>query len=185
MATIFYLRVSTKEQSTDNQLKALSDAGFSPDKVFQEKVSGRSDALSRPQWRACFEYLREGDTLVVYAVDRLGRSTIDCLNTIKALDQKGVRLVILKQGFDTTSPAGKLALTMFSAFAEFENEIRRERQMAGISRMKAEGRLTGRPKALSEDKLKKAKDLIGKGMPKAQIARELRIDRSTLYRALA
>ena len=185
MTTIFYLRVSTSEQHTDNQLNALTEAGFSPDRVFKdEAVSGKTEALSRPQWKLCFEYLRTGDTLVVYAVDRLGRSTVDCLNTINALELKGVRVVFLKQGFDTATPAGKLALTMFSAFAEFENEIRRERQMAGISRMKAEGRITGRPKALSEEQLTEGKKLLAGGIPKAQIARKLGVDRSTLYRSI-
>jgi len=185
MTTIFYLRVSTNEQHTDNQLNALTEAGFSPDRVFKdEAVSGRTEALSRPQWKLCFEYLRAGDTLVVYAVDRLGRSTVDCLNTINALELKGVRVVFLKQGFDTATPAGKLALTMFSAFAEFENEIRRERQMAGISRMKAEGKATGRPVSLSKDQVVKGKALLAEGVPKAQVARRLGVNRSTVYRLL-
>jgi putative DNA-invertase from lambdoid prophage Rac len=185
MSTIFYLRVSTSEQTTDNQYQELIKAGLSPDKVFKdEAVSGSSKAESREGWRSCIEYLREGDTLAVYAIDRLGRSTVDCLNTIQSVSDKQVRLIVLKQGFDSSTPAGKLALTMFAAFAEFETEIRKDRQMAGIARLKAEGGLTGRPKALGKDDVDKIKSAIAQGIPKARIAKELGIDRATVYRSL-
>lgn len=186
MAIVFYLRVSTAEQTRENQLIELTKAGYTPDKVFKDEgVSGSINALNRAGWKACVSYLRDGDTLAVYAVDRLGRSTVDCLQTIQELSDKGIRLVILKQGFDTSTPAGKLALTMFAAFSEFETSIRKERQMAGIERVKANGGLLGRPKAINKETLNKAFDLINQGVPKARIAKELKINRSTLYRELA
>ena len=185
MATIFYLRVSTNEQSTDNQATALTEAGFIADKVFQDvAVSGTSEALTRPQWKLCIEYLRTGDTLAVYAIDRLGRSTVDCLNTINALESKGVRVVFLQQGFDTATPAGKLALTMFSAFAQFETELRKERQMLGIRRVQANGGYKGRPKALTSEQVIKGKAMVSAGAKKAEVARELGVSRNTVYRSI-
>src|SRR5450830_415704 len=111
--------------------------------------SGTTIAERRLGWCACDAYLREGDTLVVYALDRLGRSTIDVLTQINSLSQRGVRLVILIQGFDTHTPAGKLALTMFAAFAEFEHSIRKERQQEGILRARSEGKYAGRKPKLT------------------------------------
>jgi putative DNA-invertase from lambdoid prophage Rac len=185
MSTILYLRVSTSEQSTDNQLNALTEAGYVADKVFQDiAVSGTSEALTRPQWKLCFEYLRSGDTLAVFAIDRLGRSTVDCLNTINALELKGVRVVFLQQGFDTATPAGKLALTMFSAFAQFETELRKERQMLGIRRVQASGGYKGRPKSLTQDQIVRGKYMLASGSNKAQVARELGVSRNTIYRSI-
>lgn len=186
MSRIAYVRVSTKEQTVENQLLAIKEAGYQVDRVFSdEATSGSTKGAERAGFKECLQYLREGDTLVVYAIDRLGRSTLDVLNTIQALIEKKVGLVVIQQGFDTSTSAGKLALTMFSAFAEFENSLRRERQMLGIQRAKEQGKLTGRPKKISSEDVKRAKELIEGGMPKAQVARSLRIDRSSLYRVLA
>lgn len=185
MSIIGYVRVSSKEQNTDNQLLAMTNAGFQPDKIFSDHgISGQVNGQDRAGFAGCLNYLRDQDTLVVFAIDRLGRSTIDVLRNIQLLQHKGVRLVVIQQGFDTSSPAGKLALTMFSAFAEFENTLRRDRQMLGIQRAKKENRLTGRPRKITDDDVLKAKDLISKGIPKAQVARELRMDRSSLYRLI-
>lgn len=152
VSTISYLRVSTREQTVQNQRQAISASGWKVDKEFvDEAVSGTSDAASRSGWSACTTYIREGDTLIVYALDRLGRSTIDVLTQIGNLSSRGVRLVILKQGFDTDSPAGKLALTMFAAFAEFEHGIRKERQMEGIARARNEGKYQGRKRKLTAE----------------------------------
>lgn len=143
--TISYLRVSTAGQTVENQRQAIAAAGYKVDREFADAAtSGSTAADSRSGWVACSQYLRDGDMLVVYALDRLGRSTVDVLSTINALDDKGVRLVILQQSFDTGTPAGKLALTMFAAFAEFENGIRKARQREGIARARTEGRYQGR-----------------------------------------
>lgn len=185
MSRIAYVRVSTKEQTVDNQLLAIKEAGYQVDKVFSDNaISGSTKGADRKGFKECLQYLREGDSLIVYAIDRLGRSTLDVLNTIQSLSEKGIGLVVIQQGFDTNTSAGKLALTMFSAFAEFENSLRKERQMLGIQRARDEGRLMGRPKKISNEDIKKAKELIEAGMPKAQVARSLEIDRSSLYRIL-
>jgi putative DNA-invertase from lambdoid prophage Rac len=185
MSIIFYLRVSTVDQTTDNQHQALVEAGYTPDKVFADKaVSGVTKALDRSQWKECINYLRAGDSLIVYAVDRLGRSTVDCLNTINSIEELGVRLVILKQGFDTSTPAGKLALTMFSAFAQFENELRKDRQMAGIARKRVEGGLMGRPISITPDVVAKGRDLLAQGLNKSEVARRLGINRSSVYKVI-
>ncbi|NMM28827.1 MAG: recombinase family protein [Glaciimonas sp.] len=150
MSNISYLRVSTTQQTVANQRQAIASAGWSIDDEYtDEAVSGTTAADSRPGWAACATYLRKGDPLVVYALDRLGRSTIDVLQTINALSKREIRLVILMQGFDTHTPAGKLALTMFAAFAEFENGIRKERQQEGIARARTEGKYAGRTQTVS------------------------------------
>src|SRR5450830_1687466 len=102
MSTISYLRVSTSNQTVANQRQAIENAGWTIDKEFvDESVSGTTAAAERVGWAACSSYLREGDTLVVFALDRLGRSTIDVLTQITAISARGIRLVILMQGFDT------------------------------------------------------------------------------------
>ncbi|AFQ49455.1 recombinase family protein [Burkholderia cepacia] len=152
MSIISYLRVSTAEQTVENQRRAITIAGWKVEREFaDEATSGTTAADSRDGWAECSKYLREGDTLVVYALDRLGRSTIDVLTQINTLSARGVRLVIIAHGFDTATPAGKLALTMFAAFAEFEHGIRKERQREGIARARLEsGKYLGRKPKLSK-----------------------------------
>lgn len=147
-----------------------------------EAVSGTTDAMQRPGWAKCITYLRDGDTLVVYALDRLGRSTLDVLMTITDLTAKGVRLVILKQGFDTDTPAGKLALTMFAAFAEFEHGIRRERQLEGIARARQEGKYQGRKPKLTVTQQAELMSRYQAGENRSALAREYGVDRATVHR---
>jgi putative DNA-invertase from lambdoid prophage Rac len=183
MAVISYLRVSTTGQTVANQRQAIRAAGWTVGKEFaDEAVSGTSEAASRTGWDACFSYLRDGDTLVVYALDRLGRSTLDVLLTIQAVADKGVRLVILKQGFDTDTPAGKLALTMFAAFAEFEHGIRKERQKEGIARARGEGRYHGRKPKLAEDRQAELAARWHAGENHSGLAAEYGVDRTTAFR---
>lgn len=184
---ISYLRVSTTDQTVENQRQAIKAAGYMVSKEFaDEALSGLSEAASRPGWAACQSYLREGDTLVVYALDRLGRSTLDVLTTITELTSKGVRLVILLQGFDTETPAGKLALTMFAAFAEFEHAIRKERQREGIARARAEGgKYRGRKRKLDDEQLATLRRRFSAGENRSELAREFDIDRATVHRLCA
>lgn len=185
MSNIAYVRVSTKDQTVENQLLAMKEAGYQIEKIYSdEAVSGTTKGVDRAGFSECLKFLREGDTLVVYAIDRLGRSTLDVLKNVETIKEKGVRLVILQQGLDTSTPAGKLMLTVFSGFAELENDLRRERQMLGIARAKAEGLLTGRPKTITDDVAIKARELIASGVPKASVAKQLGIHRSSLYRVL-
>jgi putative DNA-invertase from lambdoid prophage Rac len=184
MSIISYLRVSTAGQTVENQRHAISAAGLKIDKEFADAAtSGTTAAESREGWVACAQYLREGDTLVVYALDRLGRSTVDVLSTINALHECGVRLVILQQQFDTGTPAGRLALTMFAAFAEFENGIRKARQREGIARARAEGgKYQGRRPKLTGGQQAELKQRFDAGENRSQLARDFGIDRVTVHR---
>jgi len=186
MAAISYLRVSTTEQTVENQRRAITSAGWRIDKEYaDEATSGTTAATSRAGWAKCLSYLREGDTLVVYALDRLGRSTVDVLQQIQGLQSKNVRLVILKQGFDTDTPAGKLALTMFAAFAEFEHGIRKERQREGITRARSEGKYPGRKKKLTDAQHMELKKRFEAGESRSELAREFGVDRVTVHRYAA
>lgn len=182
-SVISYLRVSTKDQTVQNQRQAIAAANWKVTKEFtDEATSGTTAAESRAGWAACAQYLREGDTLVVYALDRLGRSTIDVLTQINVLNAKGVRLVILKQGFDTDTPAGKLALTMFAGFAEFENGIRKERQQEGITRARKEGKYQGRKPKLTDEMQIELKRRYDTGENRSELARQFGVDRVTVHR---
>jgi putative DNA-invertase from lambdoid prophage Rac len=186
MSAISYLRVSTAEQTVENQRQAIAAAGWHIDKEFaDEATSGTTAADSRNGWAKCSAYLREGDTLVVYALDRLGRSTVDVLTQINTLSERGVRLVILKQGFDTDTPAGKLALTMFAAFAEFEHGIRKERQKEGIARARTEGKYQGRRPKLTAAQQVDLKQRFEAGENRGDLAREFGVDRVTIHRYAA
>jgi putative DNA-invertase from lambdoid prophage Rac len=184
MSIISYLRVSTVGQTVENQRQAIAAVGYDVEKEFaDEATSGATAADSRHGWAACAQYLREGDTLVVYALDRLGRSTVDVLSTINTLDARGVRLIILQQQFDTGTPAGKLALTMFAAFAEFENSIRRARQREGIARARTEaGKYQGRKPKLTAEQRAELKQRFDAGENRSQLARDYGIDRVTVHR---
>ena len=183
MSIISYLRVSTNEQTVQNQRQAISANGWQIDKEFtDEAVSGTTCATNRIGWAACTTYIREGDTLVVYALDRLGRSTVDVLTQIGVLSDRGIRLVILKQGFDTDTPAGKLALTMFAAFAEFEHGIRKERQIEGIKRAREEGKYQGRKPKLSELQQTELRQRFLANENRSELARQFGIDRATVHR---
>jgi DNA invertase Pin-like site-specific DNA recombinase len=184
MSIISYLRVSTAGQTVENQRQAITTAGYTVEKEFVDAAtSGSTAADSRSGWAACAQYLREGDTLVVYALDRLGRSTVDVLSTINALDARSVRLVILQQQFDTGTPAGKLALTMFAAFAEFENSIRKARQREGIARARMEGgKYLGRKPKLTIEQRAELKQRFDAGENRSQLARDFSIDRVTVHR---
>ena len=175
-----YARVSSSGQSLDIQNEALADAGC--EKVFAEKMSGRS-AKDRQQLHEAIDFVREGDTLIVTRLDRLARSVGDLHQIIEKLDGKGVEFRCLAQsGVDTSTSTGKLALAILGAVAAFENDIRRERQMEGIAKAKAEGRYKGRPASIDPNEVKALKE---QGMGASQIAKELKIGRASVYRALA
>lgn len=150
MATIGYSRVSTNDQSVEAQQHSLSQAHRIDRFYADEGVSGAVKALERPQFKAMAEYLRDGDTLVVSAVDRLGRDTIDVLLTVEHLTAKGVSIISKREGFDLSTPMGKAMLTMLAAVAELERSNIKARQMAGIERAKAEGKALGRSKVIDD-----------------------------------
>lgn len=140
MSKIGYIRVSTEQQETARQQKIMCD--YQVNRIFSEKLSGAS--ADRPQLKAMLDYVREGDTLYVESISRLGRSTKDLLNIIDTLTEKGVILVSHKENIDTDTPTGNFMLTIFAALSQLEREQLRQRQREGIEIAKAQGKYTGR-----------------------------------------
>lgn len=179
MAVVGYARVSSVGQSLEVQEAALIEAGCG--KVFAEKRSGTTRE-GREELRRALEYVREGDTFVVTRIDRLARSVTDLSEVVAALTAKGVSFRALQQGeFDTTAATARLFLTMLGAFAEFETNLRRERQMEGIAKAKSEGRYKGRPETVDKAAIRRLRDEGAKPM---HIAQRLGVARSTVYEAL-
>lgn len=147
-ATLAYTRVSSDGQSIDAQRHTIAQRfNVSEDGWFtDEAISGTTKALERRGFAALYQYARRGDTVIVAAIDRLGRNTIDVLETVEALKAKGVTVVSMREGFDLSSPTGKLMLTLLAGVAELERSNIRARQMAGIAKAKADGRKLGAPK---------------------------------------
>ena len=180
---IGYARTSTIDQIAGFSSQMRDLEAVSADKVFQEQVSS---VAKREQMEAAIDYAREGDTLVVTKLDRLARSTAHLLEIIDRLTEKNVGLRILNFGgseVDTQSATGKLMLTMFGAFAEFERQMMLERQREGIAKAKAEGKYKGR-KPTARAKSDEVLTLKGKGVGPTAIARKLDISRASVYRIL-
>lgn len=178
---IGYARVSTTEQDPALQLDALQAAGCG--RVFVEQASGaRQD---RPELARALDYARPGDTLVVWRLDRLGRSLRHLLELVDELGRRRVGLRSLTEQLDTTSAGGRLVFQVFGALAEFERELARERTMAGLAAARARGRNGGRPPAMTPAKLTAARALLDAGSAPAAAAAAVGVSRSTLYRALA
>lgn len=176
---IGYARVSTTEQNPDLQLDALRAAGC--DTIFIEKLSGQS--ARRPVLRAALDAARRGDVLVVWRLDRLGRSLLNVIETVGELDARGVGFKSLSETIDTTSSTGRLVLHIFGAIAEFERALIVERTLAGLAAARARGRIGGRPRKLDDASLVRAQELLREN-DIAGTARELGVARSTLYRYL-
>jgi DNA invertase Pin-like site-specific DNA recombinase len=179
---IGYARVSTAEQSLELQQDALVGAGC--EKVVTEVASG--GASVRPGLARALEYLRAGDTLVVWRLDRLGRSLKDLIETVTTLQAREIGFKSLQERIDTTSPGGKLVFHVFGALAEFERELIRERTQAGLKAARARGRTGGRPKAMDAAMIRMAKALLEDESTSVKaVCERLKVSRSTLYRALA
>ncbi|WP_078321246.1 recombinase family protein [Mycobacteroides chelonae] len=178
---IGYARVSTVEQSTDLQLDALKTAGV--ERVFtDEGISGT--VSSRPELDRCLEVLRDGDTLVVWRLDRLARSLRNLLELVESLSSRGIHLRSLTESIDTSSASGRLILSVFGALAEFERSLIIERTQAGLAAARARGARIGRPAVMSAGQVEQAKTLVGAGHRVGDVARTLGVGRSTLYRVL-
>lgn len=150
-AIIAYARVSTDDQTTNAQRHTI-ESRYTIAKWFcDEATSGAIKAKDRPGFGQLVNYVREGDTVVVAAIDRLGRDTIDVLETVEALKAKGVAVVSMREGFDLSTPMGKAMLTMLAAMAELERSNIKSRQMAGIERARAEGKALGREKVIDDE----------------------------------
>jgi DNA invertase Pin-like site-specific DNA recombinase len=178
MSLIGYARVSSTDQDFSIQEAALRAAGCTL--VRAEKVSGTSTE-NRDELKVVLEFLRPGDTLVVTRIDRLARSIRDLQNIVHDLKQRGIHVKATEQAFDTASPHGKLMMDMLAAFAEFETRLRRDRQMEGIAKAKAEGVYKGRPATVNFNQIR---ELHRQGLGPSAIARELGIGRTSVYRAL-
>jgi DNA invertase Pin-like site-specific DNA recombinase len=175
-----YARVSTDKQSLDLQKDALAAAGC--EQIYEDVISGGKDV--RPGLTKCIEYLREGDTLVVYKLDRLGRSIRHLVVTIDELQQRGVGFESLQEKIDD-SPTGRLLLGMFSTIAEFERNLIRERTMAGLAAARARGRKGGRRPSLTADKVAMLKTLSAdKSRSVDSICELMKISRTTYYKYL-
>ena len=179
-----YARVSTQEQNLALQLDALKNVGC--DKIYQEKISGAS--ADRPELKKLLELIREGDTLVIWKLDRLGRSLGHLIALVADLEQRQIGLLSLNDPVDTTTAQGRLIFRIFASLAEFEREVIRERTLAGLASARRRGQLLGRPKGLSKAAQQKAR--IAESLYKEatfsveQIARELSISKTTLYKYL-
>lgn len=150
---VAYLRVSSGDQSTSTQRAAIEQR-FKVDRWFaDEATSGAIKAKARKGMGELLSYARQGDTVVVYAIDRLGRDTIDVLETVTALKEKGAAVVSLREGFDMSTPIGEMMLTMLAAMAKLERANIKDRQMAGIQRAKAEGKNLGREKVIDDQQV--------------------------------
>lgn len=183
---IGYVRVSKADgsQATHLQCDALAAAGVDPTLLYEDHASGKQE--DRPGLAACLKALREGDTLVVWKLDRLGRDLRHLINTVHELTKRGVGLKVLTghgAAIDTTTAAGKLVFGIFSALAEFERELITERTIAGLASARARGRKGGRPFKMTAAKLRLAMAAMGQSETKVNdLCQELGITRQTLYR---
>lgn len=181
-AIVGYARVSSLQQDHASQVDRLTAAGAS--KVFSEKRSGLDK--ERPGLARCLEYLRDGDTLIVTKLDRLARSTVDFYRIVKELQDKGVAFKALDDDkMDTSSRTGKFLMGILALIAEFETEIRRERQMEGIARAKAEGRSGGRPRLVTPEIEATMHRLRGEGVSIRAIAGQVGFSKATVQKVLA
>jgi len=178
MARIGYARVSTTDQDTAIQVAALRAAGC--EVVREEKASGTS-TTGRTELQTILEFLRPGDVLVVTRVDRLARSIADLQTIVRTVREKGAALACTEQPVDTSTAAGKAFLDMLGVFAEFETNLRRERQMEGIEKAKAAGVYRGRKPTIDPEEVRALK---GQGLGATEIAKRLGVGRASVYRVL-
>ncbi|WP_134167819.1 recombinase family protein [Paraburkholderia caballeronis] len=178
MSILGYARVSTFEQTLDLQRDALNAAGAVS--IYEDKASGKS--ADRPELQHCLKALRDGDTLVVWRLDRLGRNLQDLIRVVNELEERGIKFRSLKESIDTVGPAGKLVFHMFAALAEFERELIRERTLAGLEAARARGKKGGRPELLDAKQQRAVLAMMAnRAMSIAEIAQQFNVSRSTLY----
>jgi putative DNA-invertase from lambdoid prophage Rac len=186
MSRVFaYCRVSTADQTSDNQAQEIAAAGFSVTKqrTITETVSGSIAAVDRKGFAKLLDRLEADDVLIVTKLDRLGRNAMDVRGTVEKLASLGVRVHCLQLGgVDLTSPAGKMTMQVINAVAEFERDLLIERTQAGLKRAKAEGKTFGRPMVLSKQQQEEAIKKLATGAPVAQVARDMDTSRQTIMR---
>jgi len=180
MAMIGYARVSTQDQNLSLQLDALQAVGCK--RIFEDRASGAK--ANRPGLAAAIAYVRDEDVLVVWKLDRLGRSLTHLIETVTTLDSRGVGLRSLTEAMDSTTPGGRLIFHLFGALAQFERDLIRERTRAGMAAAAARGRKGGRKPTMTDEKLRRARALIGSGLSIREIAGRIKVGKTTLYKAL-
>ena len=177
MATIGYIRVSTADQNLEMQREALRDAGC--ERIFEETASGAK--VDRPELKRCLEYLRDGDVLIVWKLDRLARSLRQLVDIVHGLGERQIGFRCLTQSIDTTSSGGKLVFGIFATLAEFERDLIRERTVAGLNAARMQGKVGGRPR-LSDEKVTELNRRLAEKQPWRLIAREMDISQATISR---
>ena len=180
LANVGYARVSTQDQNLSLQLDALAAAGCG--KVFEDRASGaRAD---RAGLQAALDYVRDGEVLVVWKLDRLGRSLPHLIETVTHLAKRGVGFRSLTEAIDTTTPGGRLVFHIFGALGQFERDLIQERTRAGLAAAATRGRKGGRKPAVTEDKLRRAREHIAKGLTVREAAVRVKVSKTALYQAL-
>jgi len=186
MTRVFaYCRVSTAEQTTDNQVQEIAASGFmvNGQRIVTETISGSVAAMERKGFLALLNKLESGDVLVVTKLDRLGRNAMDVRSTVERLAGLGVRVHCLALGgSDLTSPAGKMIMTVIAAMAEFERDLLIERTQSGLARAKSQGKTLGRPQSLGEAAIKAVLARLAQGEAVAALAREFGTSRQSIMR---
>ncbi|QZH60550.1 recombinase family protein [Mycolicibacterium farcinogenes] len=180
-----YARVSTGHQSLDQQVDALTAAGVDEARVYSDKLSGTSMREQRPGLASLLDYARGGDAIVVVGIDRLGRNAAEVMTTIRELGERGIVLRSLREGIDTSNPAGRMVAGVLASLAELELELGRKRRAASREARRARGQSVGRPRALDDAKSRLARRMHANGEPATTIASVLKVSRATVYRALA
>ena len=180
MAIVGYARVSSSGQSLAVQLDKLSEAGCT--EVFQEKRSGLT--AQRPALKECLRFVREGDVLVITRLDRLARSTLDLHKIVQELDDRGVGFRVLDQPIDTTTKEGRLMFSIIASIAQFETELRKERQMEGIEKAKENGGKFGRQAVLSDAQVAEMRSKRDSGVLIKNLMSEYGLSKASVYRLL-
>lgn len=186
MSRVFaYCRVSTLEQTTENQRREIAAAGFAvqPRRLIEEKISGSVAAAQRPGFSRLLDRMESEDVLIVTKLDRLGRDAMDVRKTVEQLAASGIRVHCLALGgVDLTSAAGKMTMQVISAVAEFEKDLLIERTYSGLARARAAGKRFGRPPALSAEQRQMARERLNAGASISAVAREFDTSRQTIMR---
>ena len=175
---IGYARVSKLDQNLELQVQELKKAGCK--KIFTDKISGSTD--KRPGLDETLSYLRKSDALVVWKLDRLGRSTKSLIELVEKLESKGINFISITDSINTTSPAGRFFFHVMASLAQMERELIRERTRAGLEAARKVGRVGGRPRKMTPAKVDSARKLLNAGTPPRDVAETLGISIPTLYR---
>lgn len=179
---IGYARVSTEDQNLDVQIEALRKAGVLEDNLHFEKISGVKSI--RPKLELALKDARPGDTFIVWKLDRLGRSMLDLLTKVDSLTVRNVGFKSITEGFDTTTPAGRMLFNMLGALAQFERDLIVERTKAGMAAARKRGRQIGAMLKMTDDKAREARRMHEAGMTVESIAKHFKVSRPTVYNAL-